>query len=146
MNLRTRPRNRRNRAFTLIELMVVVLILAVLAALVVPRIVGRGEDAKVGAAKTDLTSIKSLLDNFQLDNGRFPTNEEGLAILSDRTAPSGLEATFKGPYASKPVGQDPWGHDYIYDQTSNTEFTLTCYGADGVEGGDGNNADITVND
>lgn len=146
MNLRTRPRTRRSRAFTLIELMVVVLILAVLAALVVPKVVGQGETAKVGAAKADLQTIKTLLDTFHLDNGRYPTNEEGLSILSERTAPSGLESSFKGPYSSKPVGMDPWGHEYVYDAPSNSEFTVTCYGADGVEGGDGNNADLSVND
>lgn len=141
MNMRTRLRSR-SRAFTLIELMVVVLILAVLAALVVPRIVGRGEDAKVGAAKSNMATIKSLLSQFQLDNGRFPTNEEGLAALSSKSAPSGLESTFKGPYTDKEIAVDPWNHEYVYDQTSNTSYTLTCYGADGAEGGEGNNADL----
>ena len=144
MNLRTRPRTRR-RGFTLIELMVVVLILAVLAALVVPRIVGSGEQAKVGAAKSDLATIKSLLDQFHLDNGRYPTTEEGLAVLSARSAPSGLESTFK-TLSSKDITSDPWGHPYVYDLQSSEQYTVTSYGADGVEGGSGNDADLSVND
>ena len=144
MNLRTRSRTRR-RGFTLIELMVVVLILAVLAALVVPRIVNSGETAKVGAAKSDLQTIKGLVDQFHLDNGRYPTSEEGLGILSARTAPSGLESTFK-TLSSKDINLDPWNHQYVYDLQGSDQYTITSYGADGVEGGDGNNADLSVND
>ena len=137
MNLR---RLSRRRAFTLIELMVVVLILAVLAALVVPRIVGSGAQAKVGAAKTDIAAIRGLLDRFQLDCGRYPTTEEGLDAL--RNAPTGLEGKWQGPYSTKPVQNDPWGNPYQYESSGSTTFTLKSYGEDGAEGGDGNAADI----
>ena len=141
MNLRRRSRS---RAFTLIELMVVVLILAVLAALVVPRIVGSGEQAKVSAAKSDLRTISGLLDRFQLDCGRYPTTEEGLAALS--SAPSGLEGKWGGgtneAYTKKDIEKDPWGNPYQYEQSGNTSYSLMSYGADGAEGGEGNNADL----
>lgn len=139
MQLRTRSRTRR-KGFTLIELMVVVLILAVLAALVVPKIVGAGGTAKVGAAKSDIASIQNLLDQFQLDCGRYPTTEEGLDALTN--PPSGLESKWKGPYSRKPILNDPWEHPYVYSQTGNG-YTLSSYGADGTEGGEGENADIT---
>ena len=141
MNLRRRPRS---RAFTLIELMVVVLILAVLAALVVPRIVGSGAQARVGAAKSDLRTISGLLDRFQLDCGRYPTTEEGLAALT--TAPTGLEGKWGGgtnePYSKKTVDKDPWGNPYQYESTGNTSYTLKSYGEDGAEGGEGNAEDL----
>ena len=144
MNLRLRSRSRRTRAFTLIELMVVVLILAVLAALVVPRIVGSGEQAKVSAAKSDLSTISGLLDRFQLDCGRYPTTEEGLGALT--SAPSGLEGKWGGgsgqPYSKKEVDLDPWSNPYVYEQSGNSNYTLMSYGSDGSEGGEGNAADI----
>ena len=141
MQLRSRSRTR--RGFTLIELMVVVLILAVLAALVVPRIVGSGDQAKVSAAKSDLSTVSGLLDRFQLDCGRYPTTEEGLGALT--TAPSGLEGKWGGgsnqPYSKKQILNDPWGNPYQYEQNGST-YTLKSYGADGQEGGDGNNTDL----
>lgn len=142
MTKRIPLRNRAKRAFTLIELMVVVLILAVLAALVVPRIVGRGEDAKRGAAQTDLNTIKSLLAQFNLDNGRYPTTEEGLSAL--RTAPPGLESTWK-KISDREIANDPWGNPYQY-QSENGTYTAMSYGSDGQEGGEGNAADIVVED
>ena len=136
--------NRLKRAFTLIELMVVVLILAVLAALVVPKIVGQGDKAKVSAAQSEMSSIKAMLQHFHLDVGRYPTSEEGLAAL--RTAPSGTEGKW-GPdaYSDKDVVNDPWGNPYVYEQDGNS-YTLTSYGQDGQEGGDGYNADLQVSD
>ncbi len=131
MQLRTRSRTPR-KGFTLIELMVVVLILAVLAALVVPRIVGQSGTAKIGAAKTDLSGISSLLDQFQLDCGRYPTTEEGVDALSN--APSGLEGKWKGPYPKKPIANDPWGNPYVYENNG-SNYTLKSYGSDGTEGG-----------
>jgi len=137
-------RNRLKRAFTLIELMVVVLILAVLAALVVPKIVGAGDKAKYQAAQSEMATIQGMLQHFHLDCGRYPTTEEGLAAL--RTAPSGLEGKW-GPdaYASKDVANDPWGNPYNYEQNGNS-YTLTSYAQDGVEGGEGYAADLQVTD
>lgn len=133
-----RPRLR--RAFTLIELMVVVLILAILAALVVPKIVGNADKAKVAAARSDIAEIKSMLDHFHLDCDRYPTSDEGLEALQN--APSGLEGKWHGPYASKAIGNDPWGNPYQYDSSSNSAYSITSYGADGAQGGEGYDADI----
>ncbi|HSE46292.1 MAG TPA: type II secretion system major pseudopilin GspG [Gemmatimonadales bacterium] len=130
------------RGFTLIELLVVILIIAILAALIVPRIVGRGDEAKVAAAKADISSLRGMLHQFKLDTGRYPSTEEGLQAL--RVAPSDVQG-WKGPYADKDIPLDPWQHEYVY-QYPGTEgddsFLLISYGADGAEGGEGNNADI----
>lgn len=137
MQLRTRISNRR-RGFTLVELMVVVLIIAVLAALVVPNIMGASGKAKIAAAHSDLTGISGFLDGFELDCGRYPTTEEGLDALSN--APSSLGSKWKGPYAKKPVLNDPWGNPYQYESTGD-HYTVKSYGADGQEGGaDGSEA------
>lgn len=144
MNLRTRPWHR-VRAFTLIELMVVVLILAVLAALVVPKIVGAGDKAKYQAAISEVSTYKGLLDHFHLDCGRYPTTEEGLAAL--HSAPSGLEGKWgPSPYTDKTNFLDPWGNEYHYESDGGSSYTLKSYGQDGQEGGEGYNADISSDD
>ena len=99
------------RGFTLIELLVVILILGILAALIVPRVISRTGDAKIAAAKSDLSSIKSALQSFRIDCDRYPTEDEGLAALV--TAPSGLENKWKAPYLSA-VPVDPWQIPYVY--------------------------------
>jgi len=104
------PRTNRNRAFTLIELLMVMVILAILAAVVVPRIVGRGEDAKVKAAKTDISNLESALNTFEVDNSRYPSSDEGLAALM--TAP-GNATNWHGPYIQH-APRDPWTNPYIY--------------------------------
>lgn len=103
---------RRNRAFTLIELLLVLVILGVLAALVVPKFAGRSEQAKITAAKTDISRIEVALDAFEIDNSRFPTSQEGLRALYER--PSNSE-TWKGPYLKRGVPKDPWQNEYIYE-------------------------------
>ena len=105
-------RTRFFRGFTLIELMVVVLILAVLAALVVPRVLSKAEQAKDAAAKTDLATFSQALSSFRLDCDRYPTTDEGLPAL--RQAPSDLSAKWKGPYIEKDVPVDPWKNPYHY--------------------------------
>lgn len=137
--------NRRQRsksAFTLIELVVVMLILAILAAMIVPRIIGRSEDAKVARAVSDLSTVRSMLDNFRIDVGRYPSSEEGLDAL--RSAPADANG-WRGPYSQKPIGVDPWGNAYIYEWPGNDgddSYILMSYGADGSPGGEGNNEDI----
>ena len=135
--------NNRRKGFTLIELMVVILILAILAALIVPKVFGRAGEAKVGAAKADISQLSSLLQTFRIDCDRFPTTEEGLNAL--RIAPSGLEGKWKGPYTTKDIPNDPWGHgyDYEYPGANGQDYVLKSYGADGAPGGDGENADIS---
>lgn len=135
-------RQRRKSAFTLIELVVVMLILAILAAMIVPRIIGRSEDAKVARAVSDLSTVRSMLDNFRIDVGRYPSTEEGLEAL--RSAPADASG-WRGPYSQKPIGVDPWGNEYIYEWPGNDgddSYILLSFGADGQEGGEGNNEDI----
>ena len=134
--------NRKNRiharsGFTLIELLLVMVILVILAAVVVPKFTGRSEQARATAAKTDIASIDSAIDQFEVDNGRYPSNEEGLSSLFQ--APTGL-TNWHGPYLKRnalPV--DPWGnpYQYRYPGTHNASgFDLYSMGPDGREGND----------
>lgn len=134
-------KTRARKAFTLIELMVVILILAILAALIVPKIIGRADEAKRAKAASDIASLSSMLSAFRLDNDRFPTTEEGLEAL--RVAPADAP-NWKG-YSTKAIPNDPWGnpYDYEYPGVDDNSFILRSYGADGAPGGEGNNADIT---
>ena len=134
---------RRLRAFTLIELMVVILILAILAALVVPNVLGRTGQAKVAKAQSDLSEFSNAIDQFRLDCDRYPTTQEGLGALI--TAPSGVNG-YRGPYLKKSeIPNDPWGNPYQYQQPgpSGGGYQVLSYGADGAPGGSGDNADIT---
>jgi general secretion pathway protein G len=133
---------RRRRAFTLIELLVVILILAILAALIVPRIVGRTSDAKIAKAKSDIATLSSLLQQYRLDNDKFPTTEQGLNAL--RVQP-GDAPNWRGPYTSKNLPADPWGNEYVYEAPGpdGQDFLIISYGSDGAPGGEGDAADIT---
>ncbi|MBI5093049.1 MAG: type II secretion system major pseudopilin GspG [Candidatus Hydrogenedentes bacterium] len=135
--------NRGKEGFTLIELMVVLAILALLAAAILPNVVGKSDTAKQGVAKTDIAMIESLLDQFYLDMGRYPTTEEGLNALF--TAPEGDSAKWKGPYSKKKIPADPWGIPYVYDcpgTHSSAPYEVCSYGRDKQEGGEGVDADI----
>lgn len=126
------------RAFTLIELLLVMVILAVLAALVVPRFAGRGEEARQNAA---LTQIKSLfgtaLDTYEADNGTYPTTSQGLQALVTQPNSAPEPKHWKGPYLKGDVPNDPWGNAYIFRSpgTQNTSgYDLLSVGPDGREG------------
>lgn len=127
--------------FTLIELLVVMFIIGLLVALVAPNIMGRTEKAKADAARAQIANLETALEMFKLDVGRFPTSQEGLDAL--RAASSGTER-WSGPYLKKAVPADPWGKPYVYRSPgqSNAPYELESYGADGVPGGTGDNADI----
>jgi general secretion pathway protein G len=133
---------RANKAFTLIELLVVILILAILAALIVPRVVGRTGDAKRAKAASDIATLVSLLQQYRLDNDKYPTTEQGLNAL--RVAPSDAP-NWKGPYTSKDLPTDPWGNEYVYQSPgpNGSDFVVESYGSDGQPGGDGEAADIS---
>jgi len=129
-------RSKRRRGFTLIELLLVMVILTILAAVVVPKFTKRSEQARVTAALADISAIEVALDAFEVDTGRYPTTDEGLAALVQ--APP-LLSSWKGPYLKRSkVPVDPWGNPYVYrcPGEHNTEsYDLFSCGADGQEGG-----------
>lgn len=133
----------RQIGFTLIELLVVMLILGVLAALVVPKIMGRGDDARVTAAKTDIAQIKSALKLYYLDNQRYPSTAQGLDALVIKPSAEPLPTAWKtGGYVDK-LPKDPWGKAYQYLSPGvRAEVDVFSYGADGLPGGSGTDADI----
>ena len=129
------------QGFTLIELMLVILIIGILAALIVPRVIGRAGEAKVAKAQSDIAALHAMLEHFHLDNDRFPTTQEGLEAL--HTQPNGLP-NWKGPYTDK-ISSDPWSNEYHYEYPGTNgkdSFTLLSYGSDGAPGGEGDAADI----
>ena len=125
-------------AFTLIEIMVVVVILSILGALIIPNVINKPEEARVVKAKSDIRSIGTALEFYRLDNSTYPSTEQGLAALVSQ--PSGYpEAKKWNPEGYLPkLPIDPWGNPYVYLN----KFEIYSYGADGKEGGDGYNADI----
>lgn len=133
-------RKRRQEGFTLIELLVALTILAMLAALVVPRVFRSLEKAKVNTAKAQISALESAIGAYRLDVGSFPTTDEGLQALRQR--PSEAE-NWDGPYLPKDVPMDPWGHPYIYRCPSeHGDYEIISYGADGREGGESVDQDI----
>jgi general secretion pathway protein G len=133
---RGRTSQTRASAFTLIELLLVLVILAVLAAVVVPKFTNRSEQARITAAKTDIAALETALGTFEVDCGRYPTAEEGLRALVE--APGNVQG-WHGPYISRGVPSDPWGNAYVYHYpgTHNPNgFDLYSMGPDGREGTD----------
>lgn len=132
---------RRNRGFTLLELMVVVVIIGVLAALIAPTVLHRAEEAKVTAAKADIAAINNALKLYKLDNGRFPTGDQGLDALVNKPSSGPVSSGWKQELDKLP--KDPWGNPYLYaNPGAHGEFDVFSYGADGQAGGEGNDADI----
>jgi len=121
-------------------------ILGILAAVIVPRVVGRSEDARRAKAVTDIASLDTALDMYANDNGRYPTTEQGLEALRTRPTRTPQPPSWSGPYLKKPLTGDPWGNAYVYRSPGehNLEsFDLHSLGGDGRLGGSGNDADIT---
>ena len=134
------------QGFTLIEIMVVIVILAMLAALVGPKLMGRTDDAKVTDARVQIKNIETALKFYKLDNGAYPSTEQGLAALINKPAVGVIPKSYKdgGYLESKKIPKDPWGNDYLYvSPGEHGDYDLFSYGSDGAKGGDGKNADIT---
>jgi general secretion pathway protein G len=139
VNMETR--NRRDRGFTLIEMLIVMVILGLLAALVGPRMFGKVGKSRQKAAKAQISLFETALDTYRLDTSRYPTTDQGLQAL--RVKPSGVER-WDGPYLPKEVPLDPWGHRYVYRSPGeHGDCDIISLGADGAEGGEGEDADVT---
>lgn len=135
----------RRAAFTLLELLVVLLVLGLLAGLVAPQILGRVGEAKTTTAKTQLALLATALDSYRLDNGDYPTTAQGLAALREKPTAAPVPAQWRGPYMRREIPMDPWGRPYTYRyprERNRTTFDLFSLGRDGTEGGAGEDADI----
>ena len=133
------------RGFTLIEIMVVIVILALLAALVGPKLMGRTDDAKIGTTKTQIKQLETAIKLYKLDNGSYPSTEQGLNALVAKPAVGVIPKNYKegGYLESKQVPKDGWGNELIYvSPGEHGDYDLSSYGADGVKGGEGKNSDI----
>jgi general secretion pathway protein G len=136
-----RTRASHSRGFTLIELMVVLVIIGVLAALIVPNVLGRADDARVTAARTDVNNLMQALKLYRLDNQRFPTGEQGLQALVDKPTVGPPPSNWRR-YLDK-LPSDPWGRPYQYlNPGLKSEVDVLSFGADGQSGGEGANADV----
>lgn len=136
-------RRRAQRGFTLIEIMVVVVIMGVLAALVVPKLLNRAGESKIAAAKVDIATIMQALKLYKLDNQRYPTTDQGLpALIEKPTGGPAANGWKAGGYVEK-MPKDPWGNQYQYLYPGvKGEVDVFSYGADGQPGGTGDDADI----
>jgi general secretion pathway protein G len=134
-------RRQLRRGFTLIELMVVLVIIGVLAALIVPNVLDRADDARVTAARTDVNNLMQALKLYKLDNQRYPTSEQGLQALVNKPTVGQIPPNWK-PYLDK-LPNDPWGRPYQFANPGlRSEIDVYSLGADGVVGGEGKSADI----
>ena len=141
MQTQALPPQRRQRGFTLIELMVVLAIIGVLAAMIVPNVLGRADDARITAARTDVSNLMQALKLYKLDNQRFPSAEQGLNALVTKPTSEPVPGNWK-PYLDK-LPNDPWGRAYVYMNPGiKGEVDVLSFGADGQSGGEGNNADL----
>ena len=137
-------RLRNNRGFTLIEIMVVVVILGILAAVIVPRFLSRPDEAKVTKPKVDMKSLEEALGLFKLDNGFYPSTDQGLKALVEKPQTGRIPSQYSAEGYLKKVPLDPWGNPYVYLSPGlhSQNFDLISYGADGQTGGEEFNADL----
>ena len=138
--------NSNRRGFTLIEILVVIIVLGMLAALVGPRILGRVSEAKSATARTQIELLGLGLDNYRLDNGSYPTTEQGLDALNEKPTREPLAGNWRGPYLRKAIPVDPWGRAYVYrspGESNPSGYDLLTLGRDGRPGGSDEDADIT---
>lgn len=143
-NIRSRQQLRTRRGFTLIEILVVIVVIAILATLVAPNIFKNVGEAKTTTAKAQIDNLSSALDAYRLDNGTYPTTQQGLDALTSMPTID-PPANWKQPYLRKAVPMDPWGRPYIYmfpGEQNTMGFDLMSFGADGKLGGEGEDADV----
>jgi general secretion pathway protein G len=140
---RRTARSARQSGFTLIEIMVVVVIIGLLAAVIVPSVVNKVDEARVAKAKQDIASLETALTMFRLDNSRYPTTDLGLTALTTQPTDPSIRNWKPGGYIKR-ISKDPWGFDYVYvyPGTHGGEYDLYSLGADNQPGGEGTDADI----
>jgi general secretion pathway protein G len=140
-----RPRPGGREGFTLIEILVVIAVIAMLAALVAPNVFQHVGTAKDATARSQIELLGAALDAYVMDNGHYPTTDQGLQALREQPTIQPLPSNWRGPYIRKAVPQDPWGSPYIYlspGEVNPGSYDLISLGADGEPGGEGDNADI----
>ena len=137
-----RPTARQQRGFTLIEIMVVVIIIGILAAIVAPNVIGRVDDAQITKAKAEIANIENAMKFYRLDNFTYPSTEQGIEALVTKPADPNIKNWKTGGYLER-VPEDPWGNPYLYLNPGNQgEFDIYTLGRDGSPGGEGVDADI----
>ncbi|HEU4627028.1 MAG TPA: type II secretion system major pseudopilin GspG [Steroidobacteraceae bacterium] len=143
VNRRRSARSTRQTGFTLIEIMVVVVIIGLLAAVIVPQVVDKVDQARVAKAKQDIASLETALTMYRLDNSKYPTTDQGLAALVTQPTDPSIRHWRPGGYIKR-ISKDPWGNDYqyVYPGTHGGEYDLYSLGADNQPGGEGTDADI----
>ena len=136
---------RQRSGFTLLELVVVIIVLGLLAGIVAPQIINRLSEAKSTTARTQIELLSVALDGYRLDNGSYPTTEQGLAALREKPTRAPVPSNWRGPYLRKAVPLDPWGRAYLYrapGEKNPGAFDLESLGRDGKAGGEGEDADV----
>ncbi len=137
-----RKEHKSDAGFTLIEIMIVVVILGILASIIIPRMMSRPEEAKRVSAVTQIKNIEAALKMYKLDNGFYPTTEQGLEALVTKPDTGRIPRNWKEKYLDR-IPKDPWGNEYLYLSPGlHGKFDLFSYGGDGIEGGEGNDADV----
>ena len=137
------PTTRSQRGFTLIEILVVVVILGILATVIVPRVMGRPEEARRTKAAVDMKGLETALNLYKLDNGTYPSTEQGLEALANKPTGGEIPKNYKKGGYLKKVQKDPWGNPYLYlSPGAHGDYDLMSYGPDGEQGGEDEDADI----